>query len=143
MGGAEPAPEAAPEADPPAEEQAPAEQKPGLASRAAGAAARFAEGYVHMARREAKRDLQRVVVGVVMLVAGTMLTMLSVIFAQAFLVALLSELGIAPVYTLGALLAGDLFVALILFVVGRALVRQPLLPQSRKVLKDTVDMFQP
>ena len=133
---------AAPEAPAPESPPAPAEEKkPGLASRAAGAALRFAEGYAEMAQREAKRDLQRVLTGVVMLIVGLVLTVMAGLLGQAFLVALLAELGVKPVWTLGGVLALDLLVALTLFLLARSMLSRPLLPQSRRVLRDTVELF--
>lgn len=120
---------------------APAEARPGIASRAAGAAARFAEGYAQMAQREAKRDVQRVLTGVVMLVIAFALTVMAGLLAQAFVVALLAELGVKPVWTLGGVLAMDLFAALVLMLLARSMLSRPLLPQSRRVLRDTLEMF--
>ncbi len=102
---------------------------------------RFAEGYVELAQREAKRDVQRLITGLVMVFLAIVLTILSAVLAQAFLVALLAELGIKPVWTLGAVLLFDLFAALVLSLLGRSLLARPLLPQSRKVLRDTMEMF--
>jgi len=129
--------EAAAEAAPTSEE----ERRPGLASRAAGAAVRFAEGYMDLAQREAKRDVRRLITGVVMVLLALILTVMSGVIAQAFLVALLVEIGIKPVWTLGAVLAADLFMALVLSLIGRSMLARPLLPQSRKVLKDTMEML--
>ena len=60
---------------------------------------------------------------------------------RAFLVALLAEFGVRPVYTLGGVLAADVLLALILFVVARFLILRPVLPQTRKVLRDTIDLL--
>ena len=122
---------------PPAAEPA----KPGITARVAGAAARFAEGYAQMAQREAKRDLQRLLTGIVMLVVGLLLTVMAGVLAQAFIVALLAELGVKPVWTLGGVLALDLFAALVLVLLARSMIMRPLLPQSRRVLRDTVELF--
>lgn len=126
-----------------AQPDAPAEQKekPSLAMRAASAAARYAEGYVQLAQREAKRDVQRVAIGIGMIVISAVLTVLAAIFAQAFLVALLLEFGIKPVYTLGAMLAMDVVVVLLLLLIARFLLTRPLLPQSRKLLRDTLEIL--
>jgi len=125
-----------------AQPDAPAEkEKPSLAMRAAGAAARYAEGYVQLAQREAKRDVQRVAIGVGMLVIAAVLCVLAAVFAQAFLVALLLEFGIKPVYTLGVMLAGDVLVALLLVLTARFFLTRPLLPQSRKLLRETLDVL--
>lgn len=128
-------------AEPAAEGAATEERRPSLTSRAAGAALRFAEGYYELAQREAKRDLQRLITGVVMLLVALVLTIMSGVIAQAFIVALLVEIGIRPVWTLGAVLATDLFVAILLIFIARAMLSRPLLPQSRRVLKDTVEML--
>ena len=141
MAAAEPAAAPPPETAPPAAPASDDKQKPGLAARAAGAAVRFAEGYVEMAQREAKRDLQRVLTGVIMLIVGLVLTVMAGLLAQAFVVALLAELGVKPVWTLGAVLALDLLVALVLFLLARSMLSRPLLPQSRRVLRDTVELF--
>jgi sterol desaturase/sphingolipid hydroxylase (fatty acid hydroxylase superfamily) len=123
-------------------EAAPAEERrPTLAARAAGAAVRFAEGYGQLAQREAKRDVQRVLTGLVMFGVAVVLTVMSGLIAQAFLVALLAELGVKPVWTLGGVLAADLFAALVLMLFARWMLMRPVLPQSRRILRETLDLL--
>ncbi len=111
-----------------------------LVGRAAGAAARFAEGYFELAQREAKRDAMRFAIGVGMLVVAMVLTLASLVLLQAFIVALLHHFGLAPYLSLGILLGANIFLVLMLLLVGRSLVRAPLLPQSRKMLRETLDV---
>lgn len=128
--------------EPQAEQAPPPEpEKPSLAARAVTAAARYAEGYVALAQREAKRDVQRVMIGVGMLVVAAVLCVLAAIFAQAFLVAVLMEFGVKPLWTFGLMLFGDLFMALTFVVIARFLLTRPLLPQSRRLIKDTADLL--
>lgn len=96
---------------------------------------------MEMAQREARRDAQRVLIGVGMIVVGCLLVVMAVVIAQAFLVALLSELGIRPVYTLGGVLAGDLLAAMLLLITARFVLWRPVLPQTRRILRDTIELL--
>ena len=113
----------------------------GLIGRAAGAAARFAEGYFELAQREAKRDMLRFGIGVGMLAMSFVLTLTFVILLQALIIAWLAYYGIPPHVALTIIAVADLFLIVVLFFLGRSLVRAPILPQSRKILRDTVAMI--
>lgn len=117
------------------------QQASGLIGRAAGAAARFAEGYFELAQREAKRDMIRFGIGVGMLATAFVLTLALVVLIQALIIAWLAYYGVPPHVALTAICVADLALIVILFFLGKSLVRAPILPQSRKVLRDTVALI--
>lgn len=94
--------------------------------------------YAEQAKKEAERDLQRIVISLAMIVIAAVFGVHGVAFLHAFAVAALVAMGAEPWWVLGGLLAFDWLTALILLLIARAGLLRPLMPQTRKQLAELI-----
>jgi len=100
----------------------------------------FFAAHVIVVRTEADRELQRVVFGLAMLASAGMFFLASALLAAATAVALVQRLTGLPVLESMALSLGStLLVALVLLGIAWLRLKKPLMPQSRELLKKTLE----
>ena len=98
--------------------------------------------HIQYAQREARTDMGRVISGVVLLGIAALFVMLAVLFghvALAYYLSLATKLdALGAVAVVGA---GDLGIAVLLVLIGRARLKKPVLEQTRTLVKRTVESF--
>lgn len=98
--------------------------------------------HIEYAQREAKSDIGRVVVGVVLIVAAALFAMFALLFGQVVLAYRLSNLpALGAMGAIGVVAAGDLALAIVLLLIGRSRLDKPVLAQTRSLVKRTVESF--
>jgi uncharacterized membrane protein YqjE len=106
-------------------------------SRLTGIATSLLGIHVEIARREAERDQQRLIGGVVALGLGASLLLLSLLVVQVLCVFLLRAAGLTFPGALGVLALSDALFGLVCLIVGRSRLRGPVLPETRAMLRRT------
>lgn len=94
--------------------------------------------HVEIAQQEARRDQQRLVRAVVCFVIAGFLGLIVLLLLQGLALAGLHRLGLSWTLALAALCGGDLLLSLVLALVGRSALRDPVLPQTRALLRRTL-----
>lgn len=98
--------------------------------------------HIQYAQREAKSDMGRVLGGILLLGVALLFVALAVVFghvALAYYLALATALD--PLGAVVVVAAGDLGLAVLLVLVGRARLKKPVLQETRTLVKRTVDSF--
>ncbi len=96
--------------------------------------------HLQYAQREVRNDIGRLVTAAVLLVVGGLLLFVALLVGHAALVLYVSKalpsLGLLRAVLLVA--GGDVVLALLVLLVGRSKLKQPLLKQTRTLVRDTV-----
>ena len=94
--------------------------------------------HIQYAQQEARGDIGRVLVGVVLLGAGAMTLALAFLLAQVGLVVLLEQrTALGLLRSIGVVAAADALLGLTLLMVGRGKLRKPILKETRSLMKRT------
>lgn len=107
-------------------------------SRLFGVASSLLRIHYEIAEREAQADQKRLVRGAAFLGIAFFLLLLTLLVAQALLVLTLREAGLKLLWALVVTAAADLLLGLSCLLVGRALLKAPVLPQTRALLRRTL-----
>lgn len=107
-------------------------------SRLFGVASSLLRIHYEIAEREAQADQKRLVRGVAFFAVAFFLLLLTLLVAQALLVLGLRDAGIKLLWALVITAGADLFLGLICLLVGRSLLKAPVLPQTRALLRRTL-----
>lgn len=97
--------------------------------------------YAEQAKREAEADLTRILLSFALLGLGVIFGVHGVAFLHAFAVAALVALGLEPWWVLGGMLVFDWLTAVGLMSVAWFGLSRPILPQTRKRVKELVDFL--
>jgi hypothetical protein len=114
-----------------------AESSPSYRNRLLSATSSLLSVHLEVAKREATRDQQRLVRGLLLLLFGGLLFGLTLVLVQFLAVAALQRLGLSQLAALAAVTGADLATGLLLVALGRRALRGPILPQTRAVLQRT------
>lgn len=118
---------------------APEDSTGGLLSGMMRAGSALAGVHIEHAQREASNDLGRLTAGLVLIVASGLFAACALLVAHGAAVWALREYTILGwLYSLLAVLGGDLLLALLLLLGGRAKLRRPILKDTRQLLRRTV-----
>lgn len=111
----------------------------GLTMRLLKAGETLLHAHAEHAKEEARRDLGRIVSGVVLVATAALVVALALLALQVLAVLALREhAGLAWLHAVGVLAVADLVLALLLGLVGRARLRRPVLRETRKTLKQAI-----
>ena len=95
--------------------------------------------HLEHAQREASSDLGRLTGGLVLVVAGALFAACALVVAHGAAVWALREYTVLGwLYSLLAVAGGDLLLALLLLLGGRAKLRKPILKDTRQLIRRTV-----
>lgn len=94
--------------------------------------------HYEIAEREAQIDQKRLIRAIVFFGVAFFLLLLTLLVAQALLVIGLREAGIKLLWALVITAGADAFVGLICLLVGRSLMKAPVMPQTRALLRRTL-----
>jgi hypothetical protein len=107
-------------------------------SRLFGVASSLLRVHFEIAEREVQADQKRLTHGVAFLGVAFFLLLLTLLVAQALLVIGLREAGIELLWALAITAGADALLGLVCLLVGRRLLRAPVLPQTRALLRRTL-----
>jgi hypothetical protein len=125
-------------AEPLADQGSDDDRQPSYRGRLLHAAGSLLRIHLDVAQQEASRDQQRLLRGVVCLTIGGSILLLTLVLLQFVAVGLLSRVGLSLLAALGIVTGVDLICGLLLVVVGRRALKEPVLPQTRAVLARTL-----
>ena len=98
----------------------------------------------HQARRstdEAAKDIKRLAIGVLIVLIGLQFLLVLLLITHVVLGLLMTEYGISPITSVLILLAGDVLITSILFVIGIRILKRPVLVESRAEWKELMDVL--
>jgi hypothetical protein len=107
-------------------------------SRLFGVAGSLLRIHYEIAEREAQADQKRLVRGVVCFAIAFFLLLLTLLVAQALLVITLRELGVKLLWALVITAGADALFGLSFLLLGRRMLKAPVLPQTRALLRRTL-----
>lgn len=96
--------------------------------------------HIQYAQREVRGDLGRLLTGVVLLVVGLLLLFVALLLGHAGLILYLARAvrGLGPMRAALIVAGGDLVLALLVLLAGRARLNKPILQQTRALVRRAV-----
>jgi len=100
-------------------------------------AVQYVRQHAEAAQAEGARDLRRLAMGLAFCACGAIFAVHAIIFLHAVAVVLLSRIPGAQIeFVLVGIFGGDLLIALCAVLIGASMLRRPLLPKTRAVIKE-------